>query len=67
MNTIKLKRFALFGGMEYEMVGGWNDLESTHDSLEEAIAAAQKEFNERWHWWHIVDLVTQVKVKSYAS
>jgi hypothetical protein len=64
MTTIQLKRFALFRGLDYYPEGGWDDLHDTYSSLEEALEAVKKErFDDSYHWWHVVDLATQVKVK----
>lgn len=53
-----MKRFLLFGGPTYYAGGGWNDFVSSHDTLEEAVEAADKLHEQvvnDWDWWHVVD------------
>ena len=58
-----MKRFLLFTGLNHEECGGWDDLESAHDTSEDALAAAVRSGPKRcpvsgWDWAHIVDLET---------
>ncbi len=55
-----LPKFALFGGQEYYASGGMCDLVSTHETLDEAIAEANRRCNDRYpcdfEWWQVVDI-----------
>jgi hypothetical protein len=55
-----LPKFALFGGPAYYASGGMCDLASTHETLDEAIAEANRRCNDRYpydfEWWHVVDI-----------
>ncbi len=54
--TEQVKRFVLFAGSDYYPSGGWDDFRSSHDTIEEAIAAAA--LPHRWgtDWWQVVDI-----------
>lgn len=42
-----MKQYLLFSGDQYYPLGGWDDLTSTHDTLEEA-KAAEKASTDDW-------------------
>lgn len=48
-----MKRYALFSGDAYYPAGGWDDFRGSFDTLDEAVAAAQKRGDD---WSHVVDL-----------
>lgn len=53
-------KFAFFGGPAYYASGGMCDLVSTHETLDEAIAEANRRCNDRYpnnfEWWQVVDI-----------
>lgn len=53
-----MKRYARFFGDRYYPLGGWEDLDGTYDTIEEATVVL-----EPLQWYHIVDLETGVVVK----
>lgn len=57
---MKVKRFVLFAGEQYYPSGGWEDYDSSFDTLEEAKTRAQEVTSD---WRDIVDLETGEVVK----
>lgn len=58
-----LKRFLVFAGKFYYPYGGFRDLRSSHDDMQEALEAAREAehthvMDERADWWHVVDAST---------
>jgi hypothetical protein len=54
MSTVRIiKRYVVFAGSNFYPRGGWDDFQSSHDSLEEALAAPR-----RGDWFQVVDLTT---------
>lgn len=47
--------FALFAGIDFYPLGGWNDYKGTYDTQLEAFRRCM---NMVCDWWHIVDLST---------
>ena len=64
-----MKRYALFGGLDYYPGGGWEDFIGTFDTIEEATRAVSGSGGVPYEskprdpdWWHIVDLTTGERV-----
>ena len=51
---MRLKRFLLFSGHDYEARGGWRDLMGSFESLDMAENEAANCMN-HYDWYHIVD------------
>ncbi len=59
--------FLLFAGYDYYPSGGWRDLHSKHDSLEEAGIAGHayivnesgEDADNEYYWFHVVDAESQ--------
>lgn len=57
---IEIKRFLLFSADSYDAAGGWDDLQATFDTLEEAEASVNRNL-----YGQIVDLKTGAVVKRF--
>lgn len=59
-----MKRFIVFAGPAYYPAGGSGDLVSDHETLKEAMEAAQDELN-RQDWIEVFDQKDKVVVHSH--
>jgi hypothetical protein len=59
IRQITMKKYLLFLGDCYYPSGGWNDFQSSFDTIEEARAAVPPNTD----WWHIVDSETASEVE----
>lgn len=56
-----MKRFLLFSGKTYYAGGGAFDLRDSFDTLDEALAGAEKEMQiPHTDWWHVCDQETDI-------
>ncbi len=66
-----MNQFLLFGGDVYYAAGGWNDLMSSHATIDSAKQAALELVEEDFAgmWWHIVNTQTipPTIVENYQS
>lgn len=57
-----MKRYLVFAGLAYYPSHGWLDFRSSHDSLDDAIAAGEEALRsatssaDDLDWWHVVDI-----------
>ncbi len=58
-----MKRYLLFSGSNFYPIGGWNDFQTSFDTIEEAEkhAVTLREWCQH-DWHHIVDSETQERV-----
>jgi hypothetical protein len=54
-----MKRFLLFYGSDYYPRGGWDDLASSFDSLQEALEYVA---TKHCDWYQVIDMETRNKV-----
>jgi hypothetical protein len=61
-----VKRYLLFAGDSYYPQGGWDDLQDSFDTSQEAIEAAKigdsMVVKAGYDWWHIIDSETMTRV-----
>lgn len=51
-----MKRFLLFGGLDYEPGGGWSDFLSDHDTIDSAVSRGRGIGTDHGvEWFHVVD------------
>ena len=49
-------RFLLFAGDRYYASGGFNDLKSSHETLEDAVLHGYRITEDVSEWWHVVEV-----------
>lgn len=62
---MKPKRFLVFTGDYYYPAGGWEDLQGSYDTIEEAVTALNQILSNDWSY--IIDLETGKTVVDQAS
>ena len=54
-----MKRYMLFAGYKHFPSGGFDDFKGSFDTLPLAqTACTDGVLEERWNWWHIIDITT---------
>lgn len=56
--------FALFAGYDYYPSGGFHDLRAKSQNIDELHDLMQKQFKDRFEWYHIVNLNTHTIVEA---
>ena len=51
-----MKRYLVFAGVAYYPTGGWDDFDSAHHDLSEAVRRAHRLVPHSFDWSHVVDL-----------
>ena len=51
-----MKRYLVFAGLSHENNGGWDDFNSAHHTIVEAVRRAHRLVPHSFDWSHVVDL-----------